>query len=153
MEQDKRGRGRPKVDTHITEAYASSRRQAVNAVYMYEGVELISVAATEIPDSHLLWRSDASTQTAGGKQGVLEQLGRMLIQDKFSQDDCITIANFAIQALKAGHTSREIEKAIRKVRLTNKKASADPENETLNEAAVNALDELRSMGDTGDTGL
>ena len=23
MEQDKRGRGRPKIDTHITEAYAS----------------------------------------------------------------------------------------------------------------------------------
>ena len=61
--------------------------------------------------------------------------------------------SFAIQALKAGHTSREIEKAIRKVRLTNKKASADPENEALNHAAVNALDELRSMGDTGDTGL
>ena len=40
MEQDKRGRGRPKIDTHITETYASSRRQAVNAVYMYEGVEL-----------------------------------------------------------------------------------------------------------------
>ena len=79
MEQDKRGRGRPKIDTHITEAYASSRRQAVNAVYMYEGVDLISVAATEIPDSDLLWCSDASTQTAGGKQGILEQLGRMLI--------------------------------------------------------------------------
>ena len=96
MEQDKRGRGRPKIDTHITEAYASSRRQAVNAVYMYEGVDLISVAATEIPDSDLLWCSDASTQTAGGKQGILEQLGRMLIQDKFSQDDCITIANYAL---------------------------------------------------------
>ena len=138
MEQEKRGRGRPKIDTHITEAYATSRRQAVNAVYMYEGVELISVAAAEIPDGDLLWRSDASTQ---------------MIQDKFSQDDCITIASFAIQALKAGHTSREIEKAIRKVRLTNKKASADPENEALNHAAVNALDELRSMGDTGNTGL
>ena len=62
----------------------------------------------------------------------------MLIQDKFSPDDCITIANYAIQALKAGHTSREIEKAIRKVRLTNKKASADPEKEMLNEAAINA---------------
>ena len=176
MEQDKRGRGRPKIDTHITEAYASSRRQAVNAVYMYEGVDLISVAATEIPDSDLLWYSDASTQTAGGKQGILEQLGRMLIQDKFSQDDCITrlhstkecgahapcictfLANcsafltsqihpsFAIQALKAGHTSREIEKAIRKVRLTNKKASADPEKEMLNEVAINALNELQSMG-------
>ena len=153
MEQEKRGRGRPKIDTHITETYASSRRQAVNAVYMYEGVELISVAATEIPGTCLLWRSDTSTRTAGGKQGILEQLGRMFIQDKFSQDDCITIANFAIQALKAGYTSREIEKAIRKVRLTNKKASADPENEVLNHAAVNALAELRSMGDTGDTGL
>ena len=138
MEQDKRGRGRPKIDTHITEAYASSRRQAVNAVYMYEGVDLISVAATEIPDSDLLWCSDAS-------------LGRMLIQDKFSPDDCITIAIFAIQALKAGHTSRKIEKAIRKVRLTNKKASADPENEALNHAAVNALDELRAMGGTDHT--
>ena len=135
MEQDKRGRGRPKIDTHITEAYASSRRQAVNAVYMYEGVDLISVAATEIPDSDLLWC----------------QLGRMLIQDKFSPDDCITIAIFAIQALKAGHTSRKIEKAIRKVRLTNKKASADPENEALNHAAVNALDELRAMGGTDHT--
>ena len=40
MEQEKRGRGRPKIDTHITETYASSRRQAVNAVYMYEGVDL-----------------------------------------------------------------------------------------------------------------
>ena len=77
----------------------------------------------------------------------------MLIQDKFSQDDCIAIANLATQALKAGYTSREIEKAIRKVRLTNKKASADPENEMLNEAAVNALAELQSMGDTGNTGL
>ena len=153
MEKKKHGRGRPKIDTHITETYASSRRQAVNAVYMYEGVELISVAATEIPDTCLLWRSDASTRTAGGKQGILEQLGRMFIQDKFSTDDCITIANFAIQALKAGYTSREIEKAIRKVRLTNKKASADPENEALNHAAVNALDELRSMGDIGNTGL
>ena len=65
----------------------------------------------------------------------------MLVQDKFSQDDCITIASFAIQALKVGHTSREIEKAIRKVRLTSKKASADPENEALNHAAVNALNE------------
>ena len=151
MEQDKRGRGRPKIDTHITEAYATSRRQAVNAVYMHEGVELISVAATEIPDTCILWRSDAYTRTAGGKQGILEQLGRMLIQDKFSPDDCITIANFAIQALKAGHTSREIEKAIRKVRLTNKKASADSENEALNHAAVNALDELRAMGGTDHT--
>src|SRR5699024_2786333 len=57
-------------------------------------------------DTCLLWRSDASTRTAGGKQGILEQLGRMLIQDKFSQDDCITIASFAIQALNKCYPGR-----------------------------------------------
>ena len=55
MEQTKRGRGRPKIDTHLTETYASSRRQAVNAVYMYEGVDLISVAATEILEWFCIW--------------------------------------------------------------------------------------------------
>ena len=50
MEQEKRGRGRPKIDTHITEYGAPSRRQAINAMYMFEGVHLLSVAATEIPD-------------------------------------------------------------------------------------------------------
>ena len=82
---------------------------------------MISVAATEIPDTCLLWRSDASTRTAGGKQGILEQLGRMRIQDKFSPDDCITIASFAIQALKAGHTSREIERRFVKSGSRTKK--------------------------------
>ena len=48
MEQEKRGRGRPKIDTHITEYGAPSRRQAINAMYMFEGVHLLSVAATEI---------------------------------------------------------------------------------------------------------
>ena len=154
MEQDKRGRGRPKIDTHVTEAYASSRRQAVNTVYMYEGVELISVAATEIPDTCLLWRSDASTRTAGGKQGILEQLGRRLIQDKFSPDDCITIANYAIQALKAGHTTREIEKVIRKIRFANKKPlPIQKARHSTTRRSMRSLDELRSMGDTGNTGL
>ena len=47
MEQEKRGRGRPKIDTHITEYGAPSRRQAINAMYMFEGVHLLSVAATD----------------------------------------------------------------------------------------------------------
>ncbi len=63
------------------------------------------------------------------------------------------IMRYAIQALKAGYTSREIEKVIRKIRLTNKKASADPENEALNHVAANALNELRKMGGTDNTSL
>lgn len=76
MEQEKRGRGRPKIDAHITEVGAPSRRQAINAMYMYEGVHLLSVAATDIPDSHLLYQSDDATMTVKSKNGILEQLGR-----------------------------------------------------------------------------
>ena len=44
-EEAGRKRGRPKLDAHITEEYAPSRRQALNKMYMYEGVHLLLVAA------------------------------------------------------------------------------------------------------------
>jgi len=146
MEEEKRGRGRPKIDTTITETGAPSRRQAINAMYMYEGVHLISVAATDIPDSDLLWHSDDATQTATSKNGILEQLGRMRVQDRYKAEDCVYIANLAIAALKNGKTSREIEKAIRNIRITNKKAQADPDSEWLHQQAVKAADVLYKMG-------
>lgn len=148
MEQEKRDRGRPKIDTHITEFGASSRRQAVNAMYMYERAHLLSVAATDIPDGHLLYQSDDATMTVKSKNGILEQLGRMVVQDHYKQDDCVYIANLAINALKAGCASREIETAIRNVRTTNKKLWADPENKLLNRLAVEAANELQKMGGT-----
>ncbi|WP_302190980.1 hypothetical protein [uncultured Ruminococcus sp.] len=146
MEQEKRGRGRPKIDTHLTEIGAPSRRQAINAMYMFEGVHLLSVAATDIPDSHLLWESDDATMTAKSKNGILEQLGRMMVQDNYKQEDCVYITNLAIAALKNGKTSREIEKAIRTVRMTNKKVIADPDNERFRRLAIEAANELDKMG-------
>lgn len=146
MEQEKRGRGRPKIDAHLTEVGAPSRRQAINAMYMFEGVHLLSVAATDIPDSHLLWESDDATMTAKSKNGILEQLGRMVVQDNYKQEDCVYIANLAIAALKNGKTSREIEKAIRNVRMTNKKVIADPDNEKLRRLAIEAANALDKMG-------
>ena len=146
MDEQKRGRGRPKIDTHITEIGASSRRQAINAMYMFEGVHLLSVAAAGIPDSDLLWHSDDATQTAKSKNGILEQLGRMLVQDHYKEEDCVYIANLAIAALKNGKTSREIEKAIRNVRMTNKQFAADPDSKWLRKQAVEAANELHRMG-------
>lgn len=146
MEQEKRGRGRPKIDTKITEAGAPSRRQAINAMYMFEGVHLISVAATKIPDGDLLWRSDDATQTAKSKNGILEQLGRMVVQDHFAQSDCIYVANLAIAALKNGKTSREIERAIREIRITAKKSQDEPESAWLKEVAAEAVTNLWQMG-------
>lgn len=58
MEEVKRKRGRPKIDAHITEEYAPSRRQALNKMYLYEGVRLLSVAATEnLKRISIFWKS------------------------------------------------------------------------------------------------
>lgn len=146
MEQEKRGRGRPKIDVGAAGFGASSRRQAVNAMYMFEGVHFISEAAAEIPDGDLLWYSDDATQTAKSKNGILEQLGRMVLQDHFSGVDCIYVANLAIAALKNGSTSREIEKAIREIRLMTKKSVAEPDNAGLTLHAGQAVMELQRMG-------
>lgn len=95
MEEKKRGRGRPRIDTRHTEAHAPSRRQAVNSMYMFEAVQLISEAATEIPDSELLWYSDGATMSAKSKDGILEQIGRMILQDNYDLSDCVYIANLS----------------------------------------------------------
>ncbi|MDO4811042.1 MAG: hypothetical protein Q3985_03760 [Eubacteriales bacterium] len=59
----------------------------------------------------------------------MEQLGRMLVQDNLSKKDFITVANMAIAALQTGHTSREIENAIRKIRMAIKRYNSAPEDE------------------------
>lgn len=144
MEQKKRGR--PKLHAEITEAYAPSRRQALNAMYMYEAVCELSVAATEIPNHEILWYSDSKTKTAGGKHGIMEQLGRMMAQDNLSEKDFITVANMAIAALQAGHTSREIENAIRKIRMAIKWYNSAPEDEQNYDIIRAAVWELGYLG-------
>ena len=147
MEEKKRGRGRPRLDTRNTEAYAPSRRQAVNSMYMFEAVQLISEAATEIPDSELLWYSDNATHSAISKNGILEQIGRMRIQDKYDLSDCIYITNLSIAAVKNGYTCRAIEKAIRKIRLTSNESNKNPESAYLRNVAGQAVVALRLMGE------
>lgn len=146
MENEKRKRGRPRIDAHLSEATAPSRRQAVNEKYLFDAVHFISVAATEIPDSQLLWRSDDATKTAKGLNGILEQIGRMLEQDHAPQSDCIYVTNLAIRAVKAGHTTREIEKAIREIRKTLKLLTADPESGALLLTMGRAVNDLEKMG-------
>ena len=118
----------------------------MNSMYMHEAVHIISVAASDIPDSHLLWYCDDATRTVHSKNGILEQIGRFVVQDNFSEEDGIYISNLAIAALKAGNTSIEIEKAIRAVRLTTKKYSEDPDNVVLKYEVGSAIGELKKMG-------
>lgn len=146
MEEIKRGRGRPKLDAHITEEYAPSRRQALNKMYMYEGVHLLLVSATEIPNRELLWPESMETQTLKSRDGILEQLGRMVMQDKLSHTDCVYLANLAIAAVQAGYMTRETETALRKIRMAAKVSMADSENQQFYCALGNAVDTLRRMG-------
>lgn len=142
----RRGRGRPKLDAHITEEYAPSRRQALNKMYMYEGVHLLSATATEIQNGEVLWREDRTAVTVKSRDGILEQLGRMMVQDKLAYTDCAYLANLAIAAIQFGNTTREVETVLRKIRMAAKSSMKNPDNEALYCALGNTVDILRSMG-------
>ena len=146
MEEVKHKRGRPKIDAHITEEYAPSRRQALNKMYMYEGVHLLSVAATEIPDGTVLWSEGQAAQTLKSRDGILEQLGRMVMQDRLSHTDCVYLANLAIAAVQAGYTTREVEIALREIRMAAKASLKDTEDSRFYSLLGNAVDRLRRMG-------
>ena len=125
---EKKKRGRPKVDASLTETvYRESRRQAVNRKYVFDGVGVLMDGGEQIPDNKLLYNLGESKEEFVSRNGILEQIGRMDQQDHASFDDCVYIANLAAAAVKAGAKSREIEKAIRAVRMAMKQAAPDPE--------------------------
>ena len=144
MEEIKRGRGRPRLDVPNSRR---SRRHDVNTMYINKAVQLISEAAAEIPEGKLLWYSDEATWTIKSKDGILEQIGRMLVQDHHEQSHCVYITNLAIVALKKGCTCREIEKAIRKIRMAFKESTKAPDNTELINIAGQAVTALRLMGE------
>ena len=144
---EKRKRGRPKVDTHLTEGYYDNRRKELNYKYMFEGAGVLMDAADEIPEKHILYEVDHEHfRFKACKTGILEQLGRLRIQDNAALEDCVIVANYAIDAIKAGVGVKEITVAIRKLRTALKKYSADEENEFLRMEFRRALYELRELG-------
>ena len=144
---EKRKRGRPKVDTHLTEGYYDNRRKELNYKYMFEGAGVLMDAADEIPERTILYEMDKENRCFKAcKTGILEQLGRLRIQDNAALEDCVIVANYAIDAIKAGVGSKEITVAIRKLRTALKKYCADEENEFLRMEFRRALYELRELG-------
>ena len=51
---EKRKRGRPAIQIGATAYLDGTRRTQINAKYMFEAINLISEAASDIPDSDLL---------------------------------------------------------------------------------------------------
>ena len=58
----------------------------------------------------------------------------------------IQILNLAIAAVQAGYTTREVEVALREIRMAVKSSMKNPDNEALCCALGNTVDILRSMG-------
>jgi len=144
---EKRKQGRPKVDTHITDGQFNNRRQELNYKYMFEGTGVLMDAADEIPERTILYEiDDANLRFKACKNGILEQLGRMRVQDNISLEDCVIIANYAIDAIKAGVGVKEITVAIRKVRTALKKYKTDVENEDLEMDFYKAVYLLKKLG-------
>ena len=46
---------------------------------MYEGIHLLSAAAAEIQNGEILWDADRKARALKYRDGILEQLGRMVI--------------------------------------------------------------------------
>ena len=115
---------------------------------MFEGTGVLLDAADEIPERTILYEIDKENRCFKAcKTGILEQLGRMRIQDNVSLEDCIIIANYAIDAIKAGVGVKEITVAIRKVRTALKKYKTDVENEDLEMNFYKAVYLLKKLGD------
>lgn len=146
MEEVKRRRGRPKLDAHITEQCATSRRQALNKMYMYEAVHLLTVAAAEIPKGGLLWQENRTQWTVKSRDGILEQLGRMVMQDELAYEDCVYFANLAAAAVEQGHTTRDVELALREIRMAAKSSWANPQSALLRTALKRKIEVLKQMG-------
>ena len=142
--QEKRKRGRPKIDADFTKLLVNSRRAQVNAKYMFDGMVFIK-NSPEVTEPEMLWKEDIATASAKGKNGILEQLGRMIEQDHLHPEDCAFFANEAISALKAGYTSREIEKALRAIRMAVKKAKGTPEDSAERYQITMSINDLISM--------
>lgn len=146
MEEIKRGRGRPRIDTHIVENYYPSRRQAVNKTYMHEGAFLLTAAAAEIPNSEVLHVVDRVAYTVKTRDGILEQIGRMVMQDELPHADCIYFTNLAIAAVQAGRTTREVEIALRKIRMAAKICVANPKSKFAFKNLHNTVELLKNLG-------
>ena len=101
--------------------------------------------ADEYKLSGMTQEQAASYISSDVQNGVLEQIGRMRVQDGFSDGDCIYIANLAADAVNGGFTSREVERTIRAIRLAFKAKDAHTDDPYYADLAARAVDMLRRM--------
>ena len=126
---EKKKRGRPSIDEQHdgfvqflanTDTRNMSHRAHVNLFYRTSGVSFVTDHRDSIPHHDTLIQpyKDSYIQKKVGV-GVLEQLGRMIEQDRYAESDVLQIAVIASDALYKGLKAKEVEQYIRRGRVKN----------------------------------
>ena len=129
---EKKKRGRPSIDARdglgMVEVIANAdiadktHRSHVNEYYRLEAVDFLCKHLSELPHAGKLivpYKDSYIHRKTG--LGVLEQLGRMILQDGYSEGDALNVANIATTLLSEhGFTVKEVERYIRHGRTTGK---------------------------------
>lgn len=127
---EKKKRGRPSVDARdgsdLVEVIANydtqmkTHRSHVNEYYRLEAVDFLRNHLSELPHACKLivpYKDSYIPRKTG--LAVLEQLGRMILQDGYSDDDVLTVANVATTLLSEhGFKVKEVERYMRHGRTT-----------------------------------
>lgn len=89
-----------------------SNRSVTNALYYQEGMSI----AKEVCDvSKIFFTSKGRSR----RNCILEQLGRMKLQNHYDDESCKRVFEIALRALADGYSVREIERYIRHGRNYN----------------------------------
>ena len=128
METDsKNKRGRPSIyqklygdDAYMRNAIEGferleSERSKTNMLYYFEGMGILQRHIGEDAFREIFYTPKGKAR----RSCIVEQIGRMSIQNNYSEDSCNLIADKAIAYLKGGYTVREIESWIRQGRNNN----------------------------------
>lgn len=125
METDsiKKRRGRPSVfmrtlgDESLAEVIRQSydlesERSITNELYYQEGMSI----ARKLCDTRQIFFTPKGKSR---RNCILEQIGRMSLQNNYDQESCEWALKVALRALEEGHTVREIENYLRHGRNYN----------------------------------
>ena len=105
-------------------------RGLANVLYQTDGLAIVIEAASDIRNVDLLCSSIIDVEAGKPvkmKQGILEQIGRLHMQDGRRRIDCAYVAQLAANALADGYTAKQVEKFVRQGRLTHKWNFTDEE--------------------------
>ena len=125
METDskKKKRGRPTVFTRTlgdddfadvirAQGDVDSERSITNRLYYHEG---LSIAQKVCNTREIFYTPKGNCR----RNCILEQIGRMSLQNNYDQESCEWALKVALRALKEGFTVREIESYLRHGRNFN----------------------------------